>query len=93
MNVKTVDPSEEKEKIWEPYPDPDEQKKDVPTMEDEVDSQGRIGNQQPLYDQLLNAEVQFHLEDKLTSGKVTSRVVGPGVSNSARIIETRSWTL
>ena len=47
-------------------------------MEDEVHSQGRLVNQQPVYDQLLNAEVQFHLEDRLTLGKVTSRVVGPG---------------
>lgn len=47
-------------------------------MEDMIDSQGRLLDQQPIYDRLLNAEIQMHIRDHPTPGKVVARVVGPG---------------
>ena len=43
-----------------------------------VDSQGRLLDKQPVYDRLLNAEIQMHIGERLAPGKVVSRVIGPG---------------
>ena len=63
---------------WTPYEDPDEPAKPIPSMDDMVDSTGRLINQQPAYDHLLNAEVQLQVGDRVAPGKVLRRVLGPG---------------
>ena len=54
IDNQTGNPSEEGEKSWEHYSDHDEPVKDITSMEDEEDFQGRLINQQPLYDRILN---------------------------------------
>ena len=63
---------------WAPYVDPDEPAKPIPSMDNIVDSTGRLINQQPAYDCLLNAEVQLQVGDRIAPGKVLRRVLGPG---------------
>ena len=70
-------PTNDVEDEFVPYEDPDEPARLIPDMEDTVDSEGRLLNQQPMYDTLINAEVQLHVGERLAPGKVISRVVGP----------------
>ena len=46
-------------------------------MEDIVDINGKLLDQSPAYDKLLNAEVALQLGEKMATGKVTRRAVGP----------------
>ena len=46
-------------------------------IEDSVDSQGRLMNQLPAYDCLLNAEIMVQAEEGQVSGKVIKRALGP----------------
>ena len=41
------------------------------------DSTGKLINQQPAYDQIINAEVQLQLGEEMVTGKVTQRTIGP----------------
>ena len=72
-----VHKDEDEEADWEQYDDPDDPPKDIPSMEDTVDASGKLINQQPLYDHLINAEVQLQRGENYTPGKEISRVVGP----------------
>ena len=47
-------------------------------MDDMVGLTGRLINQQPAYDCLLNAEVQLQVGDQIAPGKVLCWVLGPG---------------
>jgi hypothetical protein len=49
----------------------------VPDIEDSVDATGKLLNQQPAYDRILHSEVSLQLGEKMTTGKVTQRAVGP----------------
>jgi hypothetical protein len=60
---------------WEEYEDDNEPARVVPDIEDMVDSSGRLLNQQPAYDKLINAEVQLQLGEHMTSAKVKSRAL------------------
>ena len=62
---------------FEEYSDEDEDPRVIPDIEDAVDSTGRIINQQPMYDRLLNAEVLLHHEDDQVVAKVVRRALGP----------------
>ena len=42
-----------------------------------VDSTGKLINQQPAYDQIINAEVQLQLGEEMVNGKVNQRTIGP----------------
>ena len=46
-------------------------------IEDLVDSQGRLMNQIPAYDHLLNAEIMVQAEEGQVSGKLIKRALGP----------------
>ena len=46
-------------------------------IEDAQDSRGRLLNQQPAYDRIINAEVQLQLGDSVAVGKVRKRAIGP----------------
>ena len=60
----------------EEYTDDVEPARILPDIEDAVDNQGHLLNQQPLYDQILNAEVLLQLDDEQTVGKVVRRALG-----------------
>ena len=46
-------------------------------VEDTVDSIGRLINQQPVYDRIINTEVQLQLGDSVAVGTVKQRSIGP----------------
>jgi hypothetical protein len=62
---------------FEEYEDDDEPKRTVPDIEDMVDANGKLLNQQPAYDKILNSEVSLQLGESMTVGKVTKRAIGP----------------
>ncbi len=62
---------------FEEYQDDFEEPRIIPEVEDTVDSSGRLLNQQPMYDRIINAEVQLQNGDELTTGKVMRRALGP----------------
>ena len=61
----------------EEYSDDHEPARVIPDIEDTVDSQGRLINQQPVYDRILNAEVSLQLGEEHAVGKVARRALGP----------------
>eukprot|EP00957_Ditylum_brightwellii_P119803 9140705-Ditylum_brightwellii.AAC.1 len=46
-------------------------------MEETVDANGTLIDQQQAYDKIINAEVQLHHEDHITTGKAKRRALGP----------------
>jgi hypothetical protein len=62
---------------YDEYEDDDEAARVLPDIEDTVDAKGKLLNQMPAYDQILNAEVSLQLGDDMALGKVTQRAVGP----------------
>ena len=42
-----------------------------------LDESGKLLNQQPMYDNFINAEVSLQLDDRMAVGKVTKRAVDP----------------
>ena len=48
----------------------------TPEVEDIVDSTGKMLNQQPAYDKLINAEILLQLDDQPAMGKVIGRTIG-----------------
>ena len=70
-------PKDDAELVFDEYKDDDESKQVVPDVEDTVDATGKLLNQQPAYDRIINTEVALQLEEEVTTGKVTRRVLGP----------------
>ena len=64
-------------KTTEPYEDDGQQQFTIPDIEDSVDSTGRLINQCPAYDCIINAEVQMQLEEQVMKGTVKRHVLGP----------------
>eukprot|EP00957_Ditylum_brightwellii_P126095 9612311-Ditylum_brightwellii.AAC.1 len=68
---------------WDPYEDneddedDDEIAKPLPEVDETVDANDTLIDQQPAYDRIINAEVQLHHQDHLTTGKVKRRALGP----------------
>ena len=60
----------------EPYEDDGQQQFTIPGIEDSVDSTGRLINQCPAYDCIINAEVQMQLDEQIMKGTVKRRVLG-----------------
>eukprot|EP00957_Ditylum_brightwellii_P210522 15365069-Ditylum_brightwellii.AAC.2 len=64
---------------WDPYEeydDDDEFARSPPEVEGTVNSNDILIDQQQAYERIINAEVQLHHEDNLTTGKVKRRVLG-----------------
>uniref|UniRef100_A0A7S2SEL1 Chromo domain-containing protein n=1 Tax=Eucampia antarctica TaxID=49252 RepID=A0A7S2SEL1_9STRA len=57
--------------------DDDEVARELPEMENAVDSTGELINQQPMYDKMLNSDVSMQLNDMMLTGKVARRSLGP----------------
>ena len=70
-------PNTQQPKAFEKYEDHEQQEQPTLEVEDIVDSTGKLINQQPAYDQIINAEVQLHLGEKMVHGKVIQRTIGP----------------
>ena len=65
--------SQSSESIYEDYEDDDELAAVSPDIEDVVDINGKLLNQQPVYDKLINAEVTLQLDKKVATGTVRRR--------------------
>jgi hypothetical protein len=77
-------PEESKENTFNEYLDDDKEARIIPDGEDTVDANGRLLEQQPMYDRIINAEVLLQLGDEMSLGKVVRRVLGPdGVTTGA----------
>ena len=70
-------PRDDTESVFDEYKADDEDKRVVPDVEDTVDATGKLLNQHPAYDWIINAEVALQLEEEVTTGKVTRRALGP----------------
>jgi hypothetical protein len=70
-------PEETYEDTFEEYWDNDKEQRFIPEVEDTVDSNGRLINQQPLCDQIINAEVQLQQDNQLCTGRVVRSALGP----------------
>ena len=68
--------TEPKTKTFNQYEDDNEPMHPSTEIEDTVDTNGKILNQLPAYDKLLNAEVQIQLEEDYTIGKVKRCTLG-----------------
>lgn len=62
---------------FDEYEDDDESPRVVPEIEDMVDADGKLMNQQPAYDTIINAEVQLQLGEEMVTGTVARRALGP----------------
>ena len=62
---------------FEPYEDDDEAIRPEPEIEDTIDANGRLLNQSPAYDCMINAEVRMQLDDAAVGGRVKRRALGP----------------
>ena len=70
-------PNTQQQNVFENYEDHEQQEHPTLEVEDIVDSTGKLINQQPAYDQIINAEVQLQLGEEMVTGKVTQRTTGP----------------
>ena len=55
----------------------DKPQQTIPEIEDTVDASGRFLNQQPVYNQMINAEVTLNVDGKMQKGVVKQRATGP----------------
>ena len=63
-------PNTQQPKAFEKYEDHEQQEQPTLEVEEIVDSTGKLINQQPAYDQIINAEVQLQLGEEMVNGKV-----------------------
>ena len=70
-------PNTQQPKAFEEYEDHEEQEQPTLEVENIVDSTGKLINQQPASDQIINAEVQLQLGEEMVNGKVIQRTIGP----------------
>ena len=56
---------------FDKYEDDDEIAQVIPDIEDMVDANGKLLNQHPTYNQIINAEVSLQLGYDMSIGKVT----------------------
>ena len=67
----------QQQNVLKKYEDHEQQERPTLEVEDIVDSTGKLLNQKPAYDQIINAEVQLQFGEEIVTGKVTQRTIGP----------------
>ena len=72
-----IHPEDVKEDSFEEYEDENESPMVIPDMNDPIDAAGNAINQQPVYDNMIQAELILPQGDKLQMAKVSGRTVGP----------------
>lgn len=73
----SINPPKIQERDFDKYEDDDEPAHVTIEQEDIVDATGKVINQSPAYDRIINAEVMLQLGDEMVTGKVKQRTVGP----------------
>ena len=63
-------PNIQQQNAFKKYEDNEQQEQPTLEVEDIVDSTGKLINQQPAYDQIINAEVQLQLGEEMVTEKV-----------------------
>ena len=89
-------PNTQQPKAFEKYEDHEQQEQPTIEVEDIVDSTDKLINQQPAYDQIINAEVQLQLGEEMVNGKVIQRTIGPdgqvtGTYDNNRFLNTNIY--
>ena len=77
-------PKIQDEPVAEKYEDGDEEPIMIPEIEDTLDANGKLIDQLPAYDLLLNAKVWLQAGDEYVTGKVSKRALGPNRKVSGR---------
>ena len=67
----------QQQNVFKKYEDNEQQEQPTLEVEDIVDSTGKLINQQPAYDQIINAEVQLQLGEEMVTSKVLQQTIGP----------------
>eukprot|EP00957_Ditylum_brightwellii_P207240 15352107-Ditylum_brightwellii.AAC.1 len=67
---------------YDEYKDDDEIASSLPEVEETVDAIGTLIDQQQAYNRIINAEVQLHCQDHLTTGNIKMRVIRPDYRTS-----------
>ena len=70
-------PISENSETFDPYEDDQEPARPIPEIEDAVDFNGKLLDQAPVYDRLINAEVQLQLDERMAKGMVKRCALGP----------------
>eukprot|EP00957_Ditylum_brightwellii_P047793 3630340-Ditylum_brightwellii.AAC.2 len=73
-------PPETSPNNWDPYDkyeEEDERARSLQEMEETFDANGTLIDQQPAYNKIINAKVQLHHQDHITTGEVQMSVLGP----------------
>jgi hypothetical protein len=68
---------DELQTTWEQWGDEGEELREVPETKDTVDASGRLLDQQPAYDRLINAEVHLQLGDTLKRQELLDARLAP----------------
>ena len=76
----------QQQQVFEKYADHEQQEKPTLEVEDIVDSTGKLINQQPAFDQIINTEVQLQLGEEMVTGKVTQRTIGKSLEHMTTTI-------
>ena len=76
--------SNDDEKFYDPYEDDEQPQYTKPDIEDTVDNVGRLLNQCPAYDRMINAEVQMQIGDEMSKGVVKRRALGADGKTSGK---------
>ena len=66
----------QQQNVFEKYEDHEQQEQPTHEVENIIDSTGKLINQQPAYNQIINAEVQLQLGEEMVTGKVAQRTIG-----------------
>ena len=77
QNVKAVKSDYDSEDDFIEYEDDEEEPQTTPEIDEAVDSQGKAIYLNPPYDTMINAEILLHHNDKMQTGRVTQRAIGP----------------
>ena len=76
-NLETVKSECDSEDDFIPYEDDEEEPQSTPEVDEAVDAQGKAIYLNPPYDNMINAEILLHHNDKVQTGRVIQRAIGP----------------
>jgi hypothetical protein len=71
INPPNIKWEQDQDDEFEEYEDDDKVARIIPEIEDMVDANGKLLNQHPAYDQIVNAEVSLQLGEEMKTGRVT----------------------
>ena len=76
-NLETVKSECDSKDDFIPYEDDEEEPQSILEVDEAVDTQGKAIYLNPPYDNMINAEILLHHNDKVQTGRVIQRAIGP----------------